>query len=169
MKIAKFLLIGLGIFLLVCIGAFIVAGLTLPASQSFTNEVEIIAPADKVWDVVTDKKRYPEWQTQLEKIEVTDDKNWVEYPKGSPQPLHFALANDERPGKMEFHYTMGPSISGHWKGELTPTATGVKLRTTDSYQTEGWLTKILIYAFFDMGTFAKDWNEQLKKRVESSR
>ncbi len=167
MKILKFLLIAVGMIVLVCIGAFIAAGLTIPASQSFTNEVEINAPAEKVWEVITDKKRYAEWQTHLEKIEITDDKNWVEYPKGSPEPLRFILANDERPTKMEFHYTMGDSFSGHWKGEMTPTVAGVKLKTTDSYSALGWLTKILIYAFFDMGSFAKDWNAQLKTRVES--
>jgi uncharacterized protein YndB with AHSA1/START domain len=167
MKILKIVLIAAGIFVLICAVAFAVAGLTIPAGQKFENEVEIRASPEKVWEVITDKKRYTEWQTQLEKIEIIDETNWLEYPKNSPEPLRFMLAADERPSKMEFHYTMGNSFSGHWKGEMTSTATGVKLKTTDSYQTQGWLTKILIYTFFDMGTFAKDWNAQLKQRVES--
>jgi len=167
MKILKFLLIAIALIVLICIGAFIVAGLTVPASQSFVNEVEINAPAEKVWEVIADKKRYTEWQTQLDKVEVTDERNWVEYPKNSPEPLKFMLASDERPGKMEFHYTMGNSLSGHWKGEITPTASGVKLKTTDGYSTQGMLSKILIYTFFDMGSFAKEWNAKLKSRVES--
>ena len=167
MKILKFFLISIAVIVLVCFGALMIAGLVLPASQSFENEVEINAPAEEVWDVIADKERYTEWQTQLDKIEITDERNWIEYPTNSPEPLKFSLAIDQRPDKMEFHYTMGNSFSGHWKGEIAPTASGVKLKTTDSYSTQGWLTKILIYTFFDMGTFAKEWNAKLKSRVES--
>jgi uncharacterized protein YndB with AHSA1/START domain len=167
MKILKLLLIATALIVLICAGAFIVAGLTLPASQSFENEVEIDASADKVWDVITDKDRYVEWQTQLDKVEIANDKSWTEYPKDSPEPLKFSLGADERPSRMEFHYTMGNSFSGHWKGEIAPTASGVKLKTTDSYSTQGLLTRILIYTFFDMESFAKDWNAKLKARVES--
>lgn len=167
MKILKIIVGAIGVLVLVCVAAVLIAGMVLPASQSFTNEVEINAPAEKVWDVIADKKRYNEWQTQLDKVEVTDEKNWVEYPKNSPEPLKFSVAADERPAKMEFHYTMGDSFSGHWKGEITPTATGVKLKTTDSYATDGMLTTILIYAFFDLNYFAREWNGLLKTRVES--
>jgi uncharacterized membrane protein len=167
MKFLKFFLISFALIVLICIGAFIIAGLVLPGSQSFVNEVEINAPVEKVWEVVTEIERYTEWQKQLDKVEITDEKTWVEYPKNSPEPLKFSLASDQRPEKMEFHYTMGNSFSGHWKGETTPTATGVRMKTTDSYSTQGWLTKILIYAFFDLDTFAKDWNNMLKTRVES--
>lgn len=139
----------------------------IPEKRSFTNEVEIGAPAEKVWEVITDKKSYAEWQTAIAKVEIIDDKTWLEYPKDAPEPLKFSVAKDERPTRMEFHYTMGDSFSGHWKGEITPTATGVRLRTTDSYKVDGWLTKILIGLFFDMDSFAKDWNSKLKARVES--
>lgn len=169
MKPMKYLLIAFGILVLICGFGLIIAETTLPAGRKFENEVEINASADKVWEVIADKKRYTEWQTQLEKVEIIDDKNWVEYPKGSPEPLRFMTASDERPARMEFHYTMGPSFSGHWKGELAPTANGVKLKTTDSYQTSGIFSKIMIYMFFDMGTFARDWNAKLKRRVENLR
>jgi hypothetical protein len=68
---------------------------------------------------------------------------------------------------MDFSYTMGNAMYGHWKGETTPTASGVRLRTTDSYKTDGWLMKMMMGAFFDMNAFAKDWNERLKQRVET--
>lgn len=166
MKVLKTILLVIGAFVLAVVVAFVVAGILIPAGQSFENETEINAPAEKVWEVITDKKRYTEWQTAIDRVEVIDEKIWIEYPKGSPEPLRFSLANDERPQRMEFHYAMGDSFSGHWKGEITPTATGVKLKTSDSYTTKGWLTKIMIYTFFDLGSFAKDWNQKLKTRVE---
>lgn len=168
MKILRFLLAASGVFLAVCVFAFFVAVFMLPAAQSFENEVEIAASAEKVWEVIADKKRFAEWQTQLEKLEIIDEKNWLEYPKDSLEPLKFSLASDDRPAKMEFRYTIGDSFSGQWKGEILPTPTGVELKTIDSYSTQGWLTKILIYAFFDLDSFAKDWNAKLKQRVESS-
>jgi uncharacterized protein YndB with AHSA1/START domain len=167
MKILKVFLIAAVVFVLLLAGIFVVAGLLIPAEQSFANEVEINAPAESVWQVITDKDRYTEWQTQLTKVERIDDKTWVEYPKDSPEPLRFTLAKDERPSRMEFSYTMGDSFTGNWKGEVTPTTSGVKLKTVDSYAAQGWLTKILIYTFFDMGSFASDWNGTLKTRVET--
>ncbi len=167
MKILGYIIAFIGILALACVIGFFIAGAIIPDSRSFTNEIEINASPENVWAVINDKARYAEWQTLLDKVEVTDDKHWIEYPKNSPEPLKFMLATDERPSKMEFHYTMGKDFAGHWKGEITPTATGVKLKTTDSYTTDGTLTKLLIYAFFDMENFAKDWNSKLKTRVES--
>jgi uncharacterized membrane protein len=167
MKIISYIVAFTGILALAGVIGFFIAGAIIPDTRSFTNEVDIDTPAEKVWEVINDKARFTEWQTQLDKVEVIDDKHWVEYPRGLPDPLKFMLATDERPSKMEFHYTMGKDFAGHWKGEMTPTTTGVRLKTTDSYTTNETLTKVLIYAFFDMENFSKDWNSKLKYRVES--
>ncbi len=166
MKILRILTIGILAVVVLAVAAFVVAGLTVPGARSYVNEVTINAPAEKVWSVITDIERYPEWQTNLARIEVTDAKNWMEYPRDAPEPLRFSLGADARPERMEFHYTMGETFSGHWKGEITPTNGGVRLRTTDSYLADGWVTKILIWMFFDYDRFAKDWNNKLKERVE---
>jgi uncharacterized membrane protein len=166
MKIVKFLLLATGLLVGIIIAAFVVTGLLIPAERSFTNTVEINKPADKVWQVITDKGKFTEWQTNLTKVEVTDERNWIEYPKDSPEPLKFSLAKDERPGSMSFNYKMGDSFVGAWNGRVTPTATGTQLETTDSYVAKGWMTKILIYMFFDFDKVAKDWNNKLKQRVE---
>ncbi|MGH9947857.1 MAG: SRPBCC family protein [Pyrinomonadaceae bacterium] len=167
MKILTYFAAGIGVLALVSVAGLFIAGAMISESQSFTNEVEINASEDRVWEVINDRDRFTEWQDQLKKVEVVDEIHWTEYPKDSPEPLKFMVAADERPDKMEFHYTMGNDFTGHWKGELTPIESGVKLRTTDSYSTDGMLTKILIYAFFDLDSFAKDWNGKLKTRVES--
>ena len=167
MKVIKVLLIAGGALFAIVIFAIIAAGILIPAERSFTNTVEINKPAVKVWQVITDKGKFAEWQTNLERVEVTDDKNWVEYPKDSPAPLKFTVANDNRPNGMAFDYTMGDKFEGTWHGHATPTATGVHLETVDSYVAKGWMTKILIYLFFDFDKFAKDWNSKLKQRVET--
>jgi len=167
MKIVKFLLLATGLLIGIIVAAFIAAGLLIPAERSFTNTVEINKPADMVWQVITDRGRYTEWQTNLTKVEVADDKNWVEYPKDSPEPLKFTIVNDNRPTGMAFGYKMGDSFEGTWHGHITPTTAGVQLETVDSYVAKGWVTKILIYLFFDFDKFAKDWNNKLKQRIET--
>jgi len=167
MKIVKILLFAVMALILFVTTAFVAAGLLVPESRSFANEIEINAPADVVWQVINDRGKYTEWQTNLTKVDIVDDKNWVEYPKDSPEPLKFSLAKDERPNGMEFDYTIGASFAGKWTGELTQTSWGSKLKTVDSYSAKGWVTKILIYAFFDMKVFSRDWNNKLKQRAES--
>jgi uncharacterized membrane protein len=167
MRVSKVILLVLAAIVVLCGAVFIAAGLLLPAERSFANEVEINAPADIVWQVINDRDKYTEWQPNLTRVEVIDERKWVEYPKNSPESLRFETAKDERPIGMEFKYTMGDSFAGRWRGEIGQTASGVKLKTEDSYSAEGWLTKILVAAFFDMDSFAKDWNQRLKRRAES--
>lgn len=167
MKVLKKLVIALGVLVLVLIIAVFVAGSLMPAERAFTNEIDINVPAERVWEVITDKQRYTEWQTQLDRVEITDDKNWIEYPRTTPEPLKFHLVDDARPKKMEFEYTMGNAMQGRWVGEVTPGPTGVRLKTVDSYKTDGFLMKILMGAFFDLDSFAKEWNGKLKQRAET--
>jgi hypothetical protein len=167
MKIVKAVSLVILAFFGLIVLAFVAAGMLIPAEKSFTNSVEINAPATQVWQVLTDKQRYPEWQTKLARVEVIDDRNWIEYPKDAPEPLRFTLAKDERPWAMSFDYKMGDSFSGSWTGRLATTTSGVRLETIDSYAAKGWVTKILMYIFFDFDQFAKDWNTKLKQRVES--
>src|SRR5205809_645237 len=106
MRVVKILLALVGGVIALSVAAIVAAGLLIPAERSFANEIELNAPAERVWQVITDRAKYPEWQANLTKIEVIDDKNWVEYPKDSPEPLRFTLAKDERPTRMEFAYKM---------------------------------------------------------------
>ncbi|MBK9154446.1 MAG: SRPBCC family protein [Chloracidobacterium sp.] len=167
MSVPKLLAIVTGCVLAAAAVAILVAVLIIPAERSFVNEVVIDAPPEKVWAVINDRERFPEWQAKVKSVDTVDAKTWLEHIEGSADPLRFAVAVDERPRRMEFHYTMGDSFSGHWRGETVAEGPGTRLTTTDSYKAEGSLTKVLIYAFFDMENFAKDWNAQLKSRVES--
>ena len=167
MRIVKILQLAVGLLIVLTAFCFLAAGLLIPVERSFTNEIEIKASAEKVWQVVTDRDKYTEWQTNLTKVEVIDDKSWIEYPRDSPEPLNFSVGKDDRPGSMAFEYTMGNSFEGTWHGYITKTTSGVHLETRDAYLAKGWITKILVYLFFDFDKFAKDWNGKLKQRVES--
>lgn len=167
MKVLKWLVIALAVLILAGSISVNVAAALMPDEREFTNEIEIDAPPEVIWKVVTDRERYTEWQTQIDRVEIVDQNNWIEYPKNSPEPIKFRLERDERPLRMEVSYSMGDSMHGRWIGETTRTADGIVLRTVDSYRTDGVLTKLVMGAFFDMDRFAKDWNTKLKQRAEA--
>ena len=122
MSIVKKLLVIAAVGILVVAVTVVVLGFFVPTERSFTNEIDIDVPADRVWQVMTDRQRYPEWQDQLDRVEIISDQEWIEYPKDSPEPLRFQLVNDGRPSRMEVSYSMGDAMHGHWLGEMTPTA-----------------------------------------------
>lgn len=167
MRVLKKLVIALAVLVLAAAVTILVAGALTPEERSFTNDVEIDAPAETIWQVITDKRRYTEWQTQLERVEILDAENWIEYPRSAPAPVRFRVISDSRPDGMELEYTMGDYMLGRWKGEMTPAGNGVRLKTVDSYKTEGLAMRILMIAFFDLDRFAKDWNNKLKARSEA--
>ena len=166
MSIPKLILYGAGVVVASAAAAFLVALLLIPSERSFVNEVVIDAPPEQVWAVINDRERFPEWQRKVKSVETVNANSWLEHIDGSADPLRFTVAADEQPSRMEFHYSMGDSFSGHWKGEAVAQGSGTRLKTTDSYSADGSLTKVLIYAFFDLDSFAKEWNAQLKTRVE---
>lgn len=129
MSIVKKLLVAVVVVSFILVAALVIAGMMMPGEWKFENETWIDAPADKVWQVITDKQRYTEWQTQLERVEIIDDANWIEYPKSAPEPLRFRLENGSRPTRMEFSSTMGDSIRGHWTGDMRFSTSTVLQRT----------------------------------------
>lgn len=161
-----FVVISAGVWAALAV-AFAAGVMVIPAEKSFTNEVDIAATPEQVWQVIFDQKHYTEWQTSIVRVEIKDEKNWIEYSKDAPDPMHFTIVTDKRPAEAELHYIMGDDFNGHWHGTIQPVAGGVKLTTMDSYKVDGWFAKVLIGTLFDMDKVAKDWNSKLKTRVES--
>ena len=167
MRVLKVILLTLDAIIMLCVGAFIGAVIVVPSERSFTNEVYIDAPADVVWNVIDDREQFPDWQPGLKQVDVEDSEHWVEYSVSSPEPLRFSIVDDERPSALTIEYAMGDSFTGNWRGGITPLENGVRLKTRDSYKTQGYFSKVFIAAFFNMDRFAKTWNENLKRRAES--
>ena len=104
MKVLKWLLMALATLSLAAAIARFVTAAVMPDEPKFVNELDIDAPAEKVWEVMTDDldtRRYAEWQTQLDRVEIIDNSTWIEYPKLEPDPVRFRLVTDERPIGMK--------------------------------------------------------------------
>ena len=78
MRIVKKLLVIAAVGILVVAVGVTILGFFVPAEREFANEIEVDAPADRVWQVITDKARYTEWQTQLERVEIVSDEEWID-------------------------------------------------------------------------------------------
>ena len=163
----KLILKGIVILVVIIVVAFAVAAIVIPKKKSFTQETEIEASREIVWKVLNDKEKYTEWQDQLKKVEIKDDKNWTETTT-QDQVLEMTLVSSEEPVSMRLSYKIGEDFRGAWSGELrrvSPTKTII--RTTDSTEIESVIMKVTVAMFFDIEDFAKDWNQKLKKRAES--
>lgn len=163
MKKLLYIIAGL---ILAAAAAFVAAGIIIPNEKTVTQVTEINASAETVWTVLNDREKYPEWQDQLEKVEVKDEKRWTEVTPGGP--IEFVIDRSDEGRSMDISYSMGESFKGTWRGELSPRGDKqALLRTTDKTVVDGWFTKVMMAMFFDLEDFAREWNAKLKKRAEA--
>jgi uncharacterized protein YndB with AHSA1/START domain len=164
----KLVLKGLVIVLVLIAVAFTSAAIVIPKKRTFTQETEINASREVIWRILNDKASYPQWQDQLEKVEIKDAKNWLEYLKQGGDPIEFTENSSEEPVGLSLSFKMGESYKGSWTGELR--RIGPKktiLRTTDKSEVDSVMMKVMMAMFFDTEEFAKGWNQKLKKRAET--
>lgn len=167
LRIVRFFLKAIGLLVAILVTAFLAAAVLIPANKSFTQVTEINASRETVWKVLTDRERYAEWQDQLTKIEIKNDKDWTETTKDG-QILEMTFVSKNKPSDLRLSYNIGESFKGAWKGELREISTDKTIiRTTDSTEINSVVMKIMVAIFFDIEDFAKGWNQKLKKRAEA--
>lgn len=167
MKLVKTFIVFVLVVMVLIGAAFLAGGLLISNEKSFTQETEINASQETVWNVLNDHEKFPEWQDKLESVEIKDEKNWTEVTKDAG-PIDFTIVSSNKPNKLQLKYSMGESFKGEWFGELSSPSEGKTiLKTTDKSIVNSWVMKVLMSAFFDIEDFAKDWNKKLKARAES--
>ncbi len=144
--------------------------------KELRTEITIEAPADKIWKVFTDLKKYPEWSSFIEKIEGTMKKGekmniHLKTPKGQEMDIKPEVL--ENIPDEEFRWL------GHFGGvkflfngehyfQLVP-VDDTKTRFIQGERFSG-ISIPMLWKGLDTDTRAgfKEFNEALKKRVESS-
>ncbi|MEZ5344827.1 MAG: SRPBCC family protein [Pyrinomonadaceae bacterium] len=164
-KITAVILLGVVLFLGI---VFVTAGILVPSERTFSQETIIDAPPEIVWNVLTEREKYPEWQKDLKSVKITGEKTWTEETKDAG-PIDFKILRSEKPVLLEIEYSMGSWMKGGWSGKLKRLEGGKTLiNTTDKTSVKSWPMKIGMSMFFDIEDFARDWNRALKTRAESS-
>lgn len=90
----------------------------------------IPADIEKVWAVLTSIANYPLWRSDILKIEIVDQKRFIEYGKNE-FPTTFTITKEEKPFCWEFDID-NANISGHWTGMLQETENGTEVEFTEA-------------------------------------
>ncbi|RXI45613.1 hypothetical protein DP145_06335 [Clostridium tetani] len=128
---------------------------TATITAIFSSDVQ------KVWNVVTDNKNYS-WRSDLSKIEIVNDNNFIEYTKNRFQTL-FTIIVKEPYERYEFDMK-NKNISGHWTGVFTKTAEGgTQIDFTEEIEIANPVIRVLSYLFMNLKGMQKTYVADLRK------
>ena len=118
----------------------------------------------EVWKVVTDNRNY-HWRSDLSKIEILDDKSFVEYgPKGFP--THFTITVKEEERRYEFDME-NQNLTGHWTGIfIAMPEGGTRLEFTEELSVKNPFMALIARLFMPVKKIQKTYMEDLRKRLE---
>ena len=82
------------------------------------SNLKTVLPAElhRVWDVVTDVRRYPDWRSDVERVEVPSAQEFWEYTRGG-YVTKFTITKEETGRRWELAME-NDNMTGHWVGEI---------------------------------------------------
>lgn len=107
---------------------------------------------EKVWNIVTDNKNYL-WRSDLSKIEIIDENNFIEYDKNNFK-TYFKITRKDYLNTYEFEIE-NKNIKGRWIG---------KFKKIDDNITQIDFTEEIEVDNFIMKLFAKPYLKSQQKR-----
>jgi len=118
---------------------------------------------EKLWDIITDNTKY-DWRTELSKIEITDDKHFIEYAKNN-YPTYFTITSKEYLKEYKFDIE-NTNITGKWIGIFKNLENGnVLLDFTEEIETNNFIMKLLAKPYLknQQKRYMRDLEKELKK------
>lgn len=107
---------------------------------------------EKLWKIVTDNTQYA-WRTDLSKIEIVDDKHFVEYSKNN-FPTHFTITSKKYLNEYKFDFE-NANMKGKWIGLFKKIDDdNTLLDFTEEIETNNFMMKL----------FAKSYLKKQQKR-----
>lgn len=125
--------------------------------------VDIPANKKKIWDIVTDNSN-TSWRSDLSKVEVLNDKEFVEYTtKGVGTKFKIEA---KEPYKL-YQFSFGnDNMRGNWYGRFNSLEENVtRLEFVEEIQIKNPVIELLSYIFFPIKKMQKRYMEDLKKAV----
>lgn len=98
----------------------------------------------KVWDIVTSLEKY-QWRSDLSKIEVVSDKQFVEYDKNG-YPTTFTITVSE-PCKRWAFTMENSNMKGHWTGIFTARGGETEIDFTENVTAKHIIMKPFVKGF----------------------
>lgn len=118
---------------------------------------------DKLWDVITDNYNYS-WRSDLSKIDIIDEKHFIEYGKNN-FPTYFTITAKEKLKEYKFNLE-NANLKGKWIGIFKELQNGnIELDFTEEIEVKNFIMKLLakFYLKSQQKKYMKDLEKELKK------
>ena len=109
-----------------------------------TIKAVFAANVQELWDIVTSPDNY-QWRTDLSRIEVLNEKQFVEYTKEG-FPTTFTITAMEKYKRWEFDLE-NSNMSGHWIGTFDETDGHTEIVFTEEVTVKKWFMKPFVKLF----------------------
>lgn len=118
---------------------------------------------EKIWNIVTDNSNYS-WRSDLSKIEVIDDKHFIEYTKRN-YPTFFTITSKKKFKEYKFDME-NTNMRGKWIGKFKELSNGnIELDFTEEIETNNIIIKLLakFYLKSQQSKYFKDLEREINK------
>lgn len=122
-------------------GVVMIGGALAPAEHSATVEAEVALPPTKVWEVLADVEKFPEWRSGLQEVRDYDEENrsWVEVYENGDLPLRITEEVKEKRLVLTIDDEELP-FRGTWTFVIEKTDKGCRVHLTE----EGEITNLAV-------------------------
>lgn len=118
---------------------------------------------EKLWNIITDNTKYA-WRSDLSKIEIVDDKQFIEYAKNN-YPTNFTITSKIKFREYKFDIE-NTNIKGKWIGIFKELDNGCALLDfTEEVDANNIIMKLLAKPYLKsmQKRYMKDLEKELKK------
>lgn len=128
------------------------------------SNIKVLLDSDitKVWDVVTSLDKY-EWRSDLDRIEVKNEKQFVEYTKDG-FATSFTITNSIPCERWEFDME-NENMKGHWVGVFSKKDSHTEIDFTEEVTVKKLIMKPFVKAFLKKQQiqYVTDLKKELQK------
>ena len=121
---------------------------------------------ETVWKIVTDNSNYA-WRSDLSKIEIIDDKEFIEYAKNNFE-THFTITTKEKFRFYAFHME-NINLEGNWRGNFSSLPNGeTQIEFTEELTIKNPMVEIIAKIFNFIKKMQKTYVEDLRKALQEN-
>lgn len=112
-----------------------------------TSNIKTVLPYDicQVWKVVFDVEHYSTWRSDISKVDIIHEKQFVEYTQKG-YPTTFTVTFVETSKRWEFDME-NSNIKGHWIGIFTSQGNGTEIDFTECVTVKKCYMKPFVKSF----------------------
>lgn len=117
---------------------------------------------EKVWDIITNNKDY-RWRTDLSKIEIIDEKNFIEYTKNE-FPTNFKITKKEPYERYEFDLK-NQNLTGHFIATIREIGKDkIEIKMIENIEVKSFIMRLLAKSYLkkQQEIYMRDLEEKLK-------